>query len=951
MNINWNKSIPHIVAIVVFFAIAMTYFSPALGDYSIRSHDIKMHKGMSKEVYDHREEYDEEPLWTNAMFGGMPATQISVRYSSNLIAQIHNAWSGLTPHPISVLLLYFIGFYILLLTLKVDPWLALAASVAYGMSAYFFIIMGAGHNSKAAAVAYMAPTLAGFLLAFRGKVLLGTAMLTLFMSLQINANHPQISYYFFMLLFFIYCYEASKLLKGGETMSLLKRTGLLAVGVLLAVSTNVPNLYSTYEYSPHTQRGGSELTVLAADGSQQEKGMTKDYALQWSYGKDETWNFFIPNAKGGSSTPILANEDLKNNRDFAELNEFVNLNYQFYANRTSDVLTEYFGNQYSTSGPVYIGAVVCLLFFLAMVFWRNKLKWPLFAMTVLAIMLAWGRNLEWLTDIFWDYAPMYNKFRAVTNILVIVELTLPVIGFLWLADVLKNKDKYQEDFKLPFTDKTIPTKKLFLGVSGFAVALTLLFAAAPGAFFDLERDGEAQMFTPEYMTQQFTALATSKPNEVLPPDWTGTPQQYAAAVANSYTPKLGLAQAQLTEYRVGLVRSDALRSLLFVALTVALLYVFLYAGSIKPMYFSLALAGLILADLTPVALRYFNNEKSDRKNYDMWVDIEEKLIPFSPTYADNAILTNEAQKNPQIGLAIQQHLSKRKDELGHRLTPREANSATFAKLNMLTNYRVFLLSGGYSQETSISYFHKSLGGYHAAKIQRYQDLIERKMQGQMQLASNPNTLANAKILNMLNTRYIVTNPNGTGQFIDMSNPATLSPENQQTAPGWYNTSALGNAWFVDEVKAHNSPDEEFAALDQLDVANKAIADVKYEVNKGIDKQYTKGAAASIQMTNYKANEITYAVSGAEGGEHFVVFSEIYYPLGWTAYVDGKPVDVKRVNYTLRGVEVPAGTKEIQLKYELKSFGSLSMVALSTSGIIILLVIGLGYMSLVKQRDF
>jgi len=1006
MKIDWKKMLPHVVAICVFIGISMAYFYPALQGNVLKSHDINMHKGMSKEVRDHREEFGEEPLWTNSAFGGMPATQISVRYDSNLIGKLHDVFQVGLPHPISYLFLYMIGFYILLLCMKVDPWLAIAGALAYGFSSYFFIIMGAGHNSKAVAVAYMAPTLGGFLLAYRNKVLLGTAIMTLFMSLQINANHPQVTFYFFILLLFIFVYFAIKFIKEKEFPSLAKRTGLVALGALLAISTNIPNLYGTAEYTPHTQRGGSELTPIKKlvqyaneiDAEVIEKllltgcdmpkcilemspeeiaqktgldaetidhvikvltqrGMKKDYALQWSYGKGESWNFMIPNAKGGASDALIGDEEFMKGEGNEELKEILQLNYQMYSSRVSDIVTNYFGNQASTSGPVYIGAIVCLLFVLGMVFWRNNLKWPLLIMIILSVMLAWGKNLMWLTDIFWDNVPMYNKLRAVTIILVMVELILPIVGFLWLKDVLKNKEAFHGSTVL-FGKKEVNSKKLFLGVSGFVVFITLLFAAMPGALVDLKSEKDASIFEAENFSKQITAMVMSNPQQSIPPNYTGSPEQYAIQIAQHYIPSLKIAEKQLVAHRTSVVQKDAFRSLIFILLTIGLLYFFIYK-EMKPAYFSVALGALILIDLWPVALRYLDNGPGQKTEYAQWEEYEEQMIPFTPTYSDFAIYNNEIVSNPELEVEINTFINAKATEKGEDLTHRERESKRFDRLNRLTNYRVFYMldvqqgrmaPANYSQETSVSYFHKSLGGYHAAKIQRYQDLIERKIQGQIQLAYDPNTLNKASILNMLNTKYIITNKNGEGAFIDVSNPATLSPENQQKSPGFVNAEAYGNAWFVSEVKPFNSPDEEFVALDSEDLKSTAVTDEEYEVNKGISGNYTYNGNESITMTSYKANEIKYAVENVTGGEHYIVFSEIYYALGWKAYVNGSETPINRVNYTLRGVKVPDGTNEVVLRYELESFNSLSNIALASSSLIILLVLGLSYLSIAKGKD-
>jgi hypothetical protein len=1003
MKIDWKKVLPHVVAICVFIGIAMAYFYPAMQGNMLKSHDIKMHKGMAKETIDHRADFGEEALWTNSAFGGMPATQITVVYNSNLIGKLHKVFMLGLPHPINYLFLYMMGFYIFLLCMKVDPWLSLVGAIAYGFSSYFFIIMGAGHNSKAVAVAYMAPALGGFLLAYRNKVFLGTAVMTLFMSLQINANHPQVTYYFFILLFFIFVYYIIKYIKDNAFSSLAKRTGLIALGTLLAISTNIPNLYGTAEYSPNTQRGGSELTpvkqlsqyaneidtlvlnqlkltgcdmpkcilempiteIAQKTGLDNEtidgvfkvltqRGMKKDYALQWSYGKGETWNFMIPNAKGGASGALIGDEEFMTGEGNEELKEILQLNYQLYQSQVSnDIVSTYFGNQASTSGPVYIGAIVCLLFVLGMVFWRNNLKWPLLIMVILSIMLAWGKNFMWLTDIFWDHVPVYNKFRAVTIILVIVELILPIVGFLWLKDVVKNRETFHGTMMI-FGKKEIEAKKLFLGVSGFVVFVTLLFAAMPGSLVDLRSDKDVSIFGAGNVSKQITAMVMSNSEQSVPQNYNGEPEQYAMEVTQHYMPKLEQAEKQLIVFRASVVQKDAFRSLIFILLAIGLLYFFIYK-EMKPVYFTIALGSLILIDLWGVGLRYLDNEPGQNTEYGRWEKSEEKLIPFTPTYSDIAIMVNEITENPELGQEIELFIQEKTAEKNEALTYREDASKRFSKLNRMTNYRVLLL-GDYSQETSISYFHKSLGGYHAAKIQRYQDLIERKMRGQMQLASNPNTLGQATILNMLNTKYIIANKNGEGVYIDMNNPATLSQENQQTTPGFINSEAFGNAWFVSEVKVFNSPDEEFAALDSENLESVAITDETFSddngklFNEGIYGTYTNNGNETVIMTSYRPNEIKYSLDNITGGEHFIVFSEVYYALGWKAYVDGVVTPINRVDYTLRGLKVPEGSKEVILKYELKSFESLSNIALASSSLIILLVFGFGYLSIVKGKD-
>ena len=590
-----------------------------------------------------------------------------------------------------------------------------------------------------------------------------------------------------------------------------------------------------------------------------------------------------------------------------ELKEILQLNYQLYQSQVSnDIVSTYFGNQASTAGPVYIGAIVCLLFVLGMVFWRNNLKWPLLIMVILSIMLAWGKNLMWLTDLFWDHAPVYNKFRAVTIILVIVELILPIVGFLWLKDVIKNKETFHGTMMI-FGKKEVESKKLFLGASGFVILVILLFAVMPGSLVDLRSDKDASIFGAGNVSKQITAMVMSNPQQTVPAQYAGEPEQYAMQITQHYMPKLERAEKQLFAYRASVVQKDAFRSLIFILLAIGLLYFFIYK-EMNPVYFTIALGALILVDLWSVGLRYLDNGPGQNTEYARWEKSEEKLIPFTPTYSDVAIMYNELAENPKLGEEIEQFIQEKTAEKNDALTYREDASKRFSMLNRMTNYRVLLL-GDYSQETSISYFHKSLGGYHAAKIQRYQDLIERKMRGQMQLASNPNTLGQAKILHMLNTKYIIANKGGEGLFMDMSNPTTLSPENQQKTPGFINSEAYGNAWFVSEVKAYNSADEEFMALDKENLETTAITDETYSndngklFNEGISGTYANNGNETVTMTSYRPNEIKYSLENVNGGEHFIVFSEVYYELGWKAYVDGVVTPINRVDYTLRGVKV------------------------------------------------
>ncbi|MDG2343282.1 MAG: hypothetical protein P8L23_01770 [Flavobacteriales bacterium] len=943
---NFKSYLPYITAVLAFIIISIVYFNPAVNGYSVSQHDIQQHKGMSKEIKDHRETYGEEPLWTNSMFGGMPATQISVIYNSNLIGKIHKIIQLGLPQHVNYLFLYFIGFFILLLCFKVDPFLAFVGAIAFGFSSYFFIIIDAGHNTKAIAIAYMSPVIGGLVLAYGNRLYLGAAIMTFFLSLQINANHPQVTYYLFILLFFIVIQQFVSYYKQKEIKKFFKKSCLLLIGVLLGISTNIPNLYGTYEYSPYTQRGGSELSVGKDDAGQTKSSMSKDYALQWSYGKQESLSFLIPNIKGGSSGALIASDAIQKDKTnkYQELKEILQLNYQFYQNRTTSIISDYFGNQASTSGPVYMGAIVCFLFILGLIFVKNPIKWPLLIMAILSLLLSWGKNFPVLTDFFWEYLPAYNKFRAVTIILVMVELVFPLLALLWLKEVFQEKDYFSKYSKLFFSKKEYLRSKIMLWTSSVFVGFLFLIILLPSSFTTLISEKEQPIFEdPTYLQQQLSYVIKNNP-EAYPDQQNFINQQLMVL-----QPKLKKAEAQLIALRSDVIRKDTLRSLVFVLLFITLLYLFSKNKITKKIFIGL-IGLLLISDLWLVDQRYLNNEKDSKGNYQHWIEKDLKAIPYTPTYADLAVLNNETKTNPTIGNSINQEFNEFRKEKD-KVSPRENYSFRFGKLNQKTNYRVLLLSGGFQQETSISYFHKSLGGYNSTKIQRYQDLLEHKFNKQMQLASNPNTLVNASLINMLNTKYIITNPNGNGRFIDMNDPSTFTPENQKAMPGFINPHAMGNAWFVNEVKAFSSPDVEFSELDNFDENNTATTDTTFGLNSSISKNYAKNESASILMTSYKPNKITYALKDINGGEHFVVFSEVFYPLGWKAYVDGIPTDISRVNYFLRGVKVPEGTTSIELVYNLKSFNTLSTIALASSSLIILLVIGCFYLSLFKLKDF
>lgn len=810
----WNSIAPYLVAVVVFLVITLTYFSPVLEGKRLNMHDIDMYKGMSKEIADYRSATGEEPLWTNSMFGGMPAWQISVVYKGNLMRYLDTAITLGMSSPIKYVFLYFVGFFLLLLVLRVNPWLSIGGAIAFALSSYFFIILGAGHTSKAHAIGYMAPVLAGIILAFRGKYWQGALLTAVALALEIKAGHLQITYY---LLLMVVIYGLFKLVDSIQHKTLphfLKATGILLLAAVLAVLTHATNLWATYEYGKDTMRGKPELTKNTAVKSD---GLDRDYITSWSYGIGETWTFLIPNAKGGASG-VLGNVDAVKKAEPA------------YRNMIAQQTNAYWGDQPGTSGPVYLGAIVLFLFVLGLFYLKGYLKWALLVMTVLSILLSWGHNLMWFTDFFIDYIPGYNKFRAVTMTLVIAELTVPLLGFLALNEILKNPEVIRQ--KLNY----------FYITTGLTVGVMLLFYLFPTSFFSF-------LSTQESM--QFNQLLNG-------PEGT----QVAAYLSN------------LETVRVSVFQSDTLRSLFFVLAAALLIYAFVLK-KIKAVWLVTATSLLILVDMYGVNRRYLNN--------DNFIKASKAEVPFQASKANQFILRDT---DP--------------------------------------DYRVLDITQSTFNDASTSYFHKSIGGYHGAKLQRYQDVIEYYLQPEMQqliqVLSNQPTLERinqafygTQVLNMLNTKYVIYNPEAQ----PLINPA-----------------AFGAAWFVDSVVMVSSADEEIEALGQYDLRNTAIVDDRFSVV--LADLIVGSIDGLIEVVDYQPNRVKYQTQTSMPG--LAVFSEVYFANGWNVYMDGQPVSHLRANYILRALPIPAGNHSVEFKFEPRVWSIGEAVSLVSSLIILLMIV-------------
>lgn len=790
---------PYLAAIVVFILITFAYFSPLLEGKQILQSDIVNHKGMSKEIVDYRNATGQEPLWTNSMFGGMPAYQISVKYTSNLIGYLDKIFTLGLPHPANLVFLYFLGFFFLLLVLKIDPWLSIAGAIGFAFSSFFFIIIGAGHNSQAHAIGYIAPVLAGIILAYRKNYLWGGIITAVFFSLELYAGHPQITYYMLLLAGIIGLAELVSAVRDKWIPAFLKATVILMIAGFFGVANNATNLWATWEYGKYTIRGKSELTTELHNRT---SGLDKDYATQWSYGKAETMTLLIPNFFGGGEVKLGGNSNVakalrENNVPEENIKQF-----------TDNPFPTYWGAQPFTSGPVYIGAIICFLFVLGLIIVKGPVKWGLLAATILSIMLAWGHNFMALTDFFLTYFPGYNKFRAVSMTLVIAEVAMPLLGIMAIKELFDAK-----------TDPKAMLKKVIIAASVTA-GLAMIFFLVPDMFFDFTGRGDTRLSK----DMQF-------------PDW--------------------LMQA-LREDRKSILRMDSLRSAAFILLAAGLLFAGL-KKMIKAQYVYLIMALLILIDMYPVAKRYMNNDSFTSKS--------KAENPIQPTPADEQILKDTSP-----------------------------------------DYRVFNVAGGDPfSDSRTSYFHKSIGGYHGAKLRRYQEVID------YQLSKN-----NMAVLDMLNTKYFIV------------------PDENRNPQVQMNPGALGNAWFVSAYQLVNTPDDELNALTKFNPKDTAIVDKRFA---DALKTFVPGrdSAATIRLTSYQPNKLNYEYRSSKN--ELCVFSEIYYPKGWNAYLDGKPADHFRVNFILRAMVLPAGDHKVEFRFEPEVYAVGEKISLASSVLLILLVIG------------
>ena len=820
-----KRIIPDVIAIVLFAVISFAYFCPAVTEGRILSqHDSVAGIGAGQEGKEYYERTGERTRWTNSIFGGMPTYQMSPSYdSTDLLKGVEKLYHLYLPTYVWLVFVMLLGFYILLRAFDFKVWMAGLGAIVWAFSSYFFIIIAAGHIWKFITLAYIPPTIAGMVLCYRGKHLLGALVTALFVALQISSNHVQMTYYFLFVMLFMAIAYGVQAYQQKRFAAFWKSTGVLALAGILGICVNLSNLYHTYEYSKESMRGKSEL-VKDNPTNQTGSGLERDYITQWSYGIGETFSLLVPNVKGGASVPLAANEKAMEKAN------------PMYGSIYSQ-LGQYWGEQPGTSGPVYVGAFVMFLFVLGLFIVKGPMKWALLAATILSILLSWGKNLMGFTDFFIDYMPMYNKFRAVSSILVIAEFTIPLLAMLALKEVVAAPQLLKE------------RKKDFLVSFALTGGLAFLFAVMPKVFFS------------SYVSSMEMHALQGIPTEQLVP-----------------------LLANLEEVRISLFTSDAWRS--FFIILLGTVGVWMYGlGKLKETTLVGALALLCLFDMWDVNKRYLYDEQ--------FVEEQVQTRSFQQTETDQLILQDEALE-----------------------------------------YRVLNLASNTFNENNTAYWHKSVGGYHAAKLRRYQEMIEEHISAEMNglfkaVAEAEGDMerlnpAEFPVLNMLNTRYFI-----------------FPLQGGKTAP-LLNPFALGNAWFVQDVQYVDNANEEIEAIHGINPKHTAIVDKRFEP---MVQPIVSDASAKIQLVAYEPNYLKYEVESDKGGT--VVFSEIYYP-GWQSMIDGKEVPHGRANYILRAMNVPAGKHVIEFRFDPKSLHVTETIAFISIGLLVLLVCVVVWMGVRKK---
>ncbi len=806
---NWlKKNGIHLAIIAFFVVICFIYFSPVLQGKAPAQGDVLQAKAMQKEIMDYKAIDGKGPLWTNQMFGGMPAYQIWVQYPLNLTTYGISVVKDIFPDPVGTVLLYLLGAYLLFCTLKINPWLAAAGAIAFAFTSYNFIIIAAGHSNKALAIGFFAPILAGIILTLRGKYWMGASLTALFLALDIRSNHIQMTYYFLLALLIYIGIEIYHAYKEGKLKEMSRAFAFLGAAVLLSVMVNASNLWTTYEYGKETIRGKSNLTM---DKTEPENGLPKEYAYQWSQGIGESLTFLIPNLYGGGAERL----DAKSN--VAKAIQSVGATPEQAAD-FAQRLPVYWGDKPFTAGPYYFGAIVCFLFVFGLFIVKSRMKWWILSTTILFMLLSFGKNMPFLSDLFFDYLPLYNKFRAVESILAVVGLLFPILALLALKEAQEG-----------VYDQKYLVKKLSWS-AGITGGFALLVAVMPTVLFNF-RTAEHQQF--------LDALTQSFQND----------RNIANTVGNA-----------LIQDRVDLARADALRTLVFVLIGFALTWAMITKKMRAELVFGL-LAVVILIDMWQVDKRYLNN------------------LNFVP-----------------------------KSTLNTHYQPRDVD--TFILADKDPDFRVYDASIPTFTSADASYFHKTVGGAHSARLKRIQELIDHQFTKSI----------NQDVLDMLNTKYIITQDQQNGSYKMQRN-----------------STAAGNAWIVDKVQFVQNSDEEMKAISSFDPKKEAIVDMKYKSAMDTTRAGIGGPTAFIKLDSYHPEHLVYSYSAPR--DVIAVFSEIYYDKGWTMLIDGVEKPYFRADYVLRAAQLESGNHKVEFIFHPNSYYTGEKISLFGS---ILLLAGLGF---------
>lgn len=1033
MKAFFQKNWIHFAAVAVMFIIVAVYFQPVFDGYGLKQHDAEQWRGMANETLTYREKTKEHPLWTNSMFGGMPVIQITMLYTGNLIQKAANFYYEVFSLPIGLVFLHMVSFYVMALLLRIRPIIALLGAVAFSFASYEIIIIQAGHSAKSMASAYLPLLLGLFVYSYRNKNWLTVVLSGVFMSLELSANHVQVTYYMIFVLVFLGIYFLIRAIQQNEIPSFIKVTLGLFAAYGLAGLINSPNILLTNDYAKNTIRGKNEITILpdGTNPTNQSKGLDRDYITNWSYGIGETFTFVSPNVKGAGSFSIGDSQfdEILENSDLSSASKENLKNYPAY-----------WGEQPFTSGPVYIGVVVCLLALLALVFLKTELKWTLFAATLLAIGLSWGKNYvsasvllpiilflcipffkgrtafyfavgnilllfilfafgdifvsKSLTDFFIDYVPAYNKFRTVTIVLIIVELCIPVLGILFLNLLVNEREKLKEK-----------KNQVLAVIAVFFVGLFVVKSVGLGDNYSSNSD-QAQLAGIRGNIEN--QILSMDPNELLTSyKLDVSNQQQVASFVDQQMENYEKGFEELREVRKDIFNDSMNRSLLFTFFAGGLIILFLYV-TFSPMILMTGMLVLVMIDMIPVANQYLGKQEVGTA-YKYWEDIGVNKYPIAARDVDNQILQMELLENPKLEGVVAKGESYGKEkaaDLGIEGAGRMnlVNTYRFSELNLATNYRVFDINGGFNSSHT-SYFHKSLGGYHGAKLRNFANLIDFQI-----------SKGNNNVFNMLNVKYIIQN-GATGQVVRK------------------NPEAMGNAWMVKRIEEYDTANDEIRALgtrftiqnvgsgqlfvngqkseqasvygteniqyligsdsiavplsngmgegmeavfvvdkngksdlvmpqifenDTIKQSFLKLVQIKADnvfnpkeeavmlkewANKLSQKTYTGEGA--VKMTNYNPNKIKYQVNAV--GKQVVVFSEIYYPEGWTALIDGKKADILKVDYLLRGIEVPDGQHTIEFKFDIPKYHLLNKVALFSTLVLLVALIVVSYFELYKKR--